>query len=502
MKSMRKFFLFLMICTSVLFADEKTDKSLPEFKAEFPKEVVSETKHSVTIDGKSIAYRAVAANMLLKEENGKPRANIFYIAYIKEGTTDYSKRPLTFSFNGGPGSSSVWLHLGLLGPRRVLMTDEGQAMAPPYKLVDNDNSMLDQTDLVFIDPVTTGYSRAVPGEDPKQFHGYQEDIETVAEFIRLYTTRNQRWSSPKFIIGESYGTTRAAGLSGYLQEHDGLYLNGIMLVSSILNFETADFNPGNDLPYLLYLPTYTATAWYHKKLPADLQSDLRKTLEQSEAFVYGEYADALMKGDHISVEEKHSTAERLARFTGLSTQYVEESNLRIPIFRFVKELLRTERHTVGRLDSRFEGRDADAAGESFEYDPSYAAIQGPFTASLNQYVRSELKYESDLPYEILTGRVQPWSFKNYENQYLNVAETLRGAINQNPHLKIFVANGFYDLATPFFATHYTFDHLGLEPDLRSNISMGFYEAGHMMYIHKPSLIQLKKDLTHFLQDAK
>jgi carboxypeptidase C (cathepsin A) len=503
---MYKFFALFMILTAFLFADEQPDKSpdksLPEFKAEFPKEVVSETKHSVTIDGKPIAYRAIAANIVLKQENGKPRANIFYIAYLKEGTTDYSKRPLTFSFNGGPGSSSVWLHLGLLGPRRVQMTDEGQAMAPPYKLVDNENSMLDQTDLVFIDPVTTGFSRAVPGEDPKQFHGYQEDIETVSEFIRIYTTRNERWSSPKFIIGESYGTTRAAGLSGYLEEHDGLYLNGIILVSSILNFETADFNPGNDLPYLLYLPTYTATAWYHKKLPADLQSDLRKALDQSEAFVYGEYADALMKGDRITAEEKRSAVEKLARFTGLSTQFVDESNIRIPIFRFVKELLRTERQTVGRLDSRFEGRDADAAGESFEYDPSYAAIQGPFTASLNQYLRVELKYESDLPYEILTGRVQPWSFKNYENQYLNVADTLRGAINRNPHLKIFVANGFYDLATPFFATRYTFDHLGLEPDLRGNISMGFYEAGHMMYIHKPSLIQLKKDLTHFLQDAK
>jgi len=487
--------------TAVLYADEPTDKSLPEFKAEFPREIVSETKHSITIDGKPIAYKAVAANMVLKAENGKPRANIFYIAYIKEGTTDYSRRPLTFSFNGGPGSSSVWLHLGLLGPRRTLMTDEGQATPPPYKVVDNDCSMLDNTDLVFIDPVTTGYSRAVPGEDPKQFHGFQEDVETVGEFIRLYTTRNQRWSSPKFLIGESYGTTRAAGLSGFLQDRYGLYLNGIMLVSSILNFETDEFAPGNDLPYLLILPSYTATAWYHKKLSVDLQSDLRKTLDQSESFVNGEYKDALMKGDRISADEKRTVIEKLSRLTGLSPEYIDESNLRVPIHRFVKELMRKERTTVGRLDSRFTGKDADAAGEAFEYDPSYAAIQGPFTAALNQYVRSELKYESDLPYEILTDRVSPWSFRQYENQYLNVAETLRAAINKNPHLKVFVANGFYDLATPFFATVYTFDHLGLEAELRGNISMGFYESGHMMYIHKPSLIQLKKDLAKFMESA-
>jgi carboxypeptidase C (cathepsin A) len=501
---MRKslFVLFLLITSFVFAAEETKDKSVPEFKAEFPKEMVSETKHSVTIDGKAIPYKAIAGNMVLKQENGKPRANIFYVAYIKDGTTDLGKRPLTFSFNGGPGSSSVWLHLGLLGPRRTLMTDEGLATPPPYKVVDNEYSMLDRTDLVFIDPVTTGYSRPVPGEDAQQFHGFQGDIESVGEFIRLYTTRSQRWASPKFLIGESYGTTRAAGLSGYLQQRYGLYLNGIMLISSILNFETSEFAPGNDLPYLLILPTYTATAWYHKKLAPDLQSDLRATLEQSKSFVNGEYKDALMKGDRLTVEERHSVAQKLARFTGLSEEYVDESNLRIPIFRFVKELMRKERTTVGRLDSRFMGKDADSAGESFEYDPSYAAIQGPFTAALNQYVRSELKYESDLPYEILTDRVQPWSMKEYENQYLNVGETLRQAITQNPHLKIFVANGFYDLATPFFATQYTFDHLGLDSDLRKNISMGFYEAGHMMYINKPSLAELKKDLANFVESSQ
>ena len=499
---MRTLFLFLFLITA-LFSyaadqEQQDTKSLPEFKAEFPKEIVSETKHSIKIGGQTISYRAIAANMVLKEETGKPKANIFYIAYVKDGVSDLSQRPLTFSFNGGPGSSSVWLHLGVLGPRRVLMTEEGDALPPPYKLVDNEYSLLDRTDLVFIDPVTTGYSRPVPGESPKQFHGYQEDIETVGEFIRLYTTRNLRWASPKYLIGESYGTTRAAGLSGYLQERHGMYFNGIMLVSSILNFQTARFNPGNDLPYLLFLPTYTATAWYHKKLPADLQADLRKTLDQVEAFVRTEYNHALAQGDLISAEEKRSCVEKLSRFTGLSPEYIDQTNLRIQIQRFVKELMRKERITVGRLDSRFKGRDADAAGEEYEYDPSYAVIQGPYTATLNHYVRAELKYESDLPYEILTGRVRPWSFKDFENQYLNVAETLRAAMNQNPHMKVFVANGYYDLATPYFATTYTFEHLGLEPELRKNISMGYYEGGHMMYIHLPSLAQLKNDLARFL----
>lgn len=494
------FILFLFLIHFAHAAEQQDSKTLPEFKAEFPKEIISETRHSVNIGGQTVSYKATAANLLLKDETGKPKANIFYIAYVKEGTRDFSTRPLTFSFNGGPGSSSVWLHLGVLGPRRVQMTEIGDALPPPYKLVDNEYSLLDRTDLVFIDPVTTGYSRAVPGEDPKQFHGFQEDIETVAEFIRLYTTRNLRWASPKFLIGESYGTTRAAGLSGYLQERHGMYLNGIMLVSSILNFETARFNPGNDLPYLLFLPTYTATAWYHKQLPPDLQQgSLKNALDQVEDFVRKEYWNALLKGDSLSAEEKQNYVQKLSRFTGLSAEYIEQTKLRIGIGRFVKELLRPERMTVGRLDSRFKGRDADAAGEFYEYDPSYAVIQGPYTATLNHYLRSELKYESDLPYEILTDRVHPWSFKGYENEYLNVAETLRGAMNRNPHMKIFVANGYYDLATPYFATLYTFEHIGLEPELRKNVSMGFYEAGHMMYIHLPSLAQMKKDLADFLR---
>lgn len=468
-----------------------------------PTEERSVTQHSVVINGQTINYTATAGTMILKEEKeekGEPKAkaSIFFIAYTKDGVENTGKRPITFSFNGGPGSSSVWLHLGLLGPRRVLMDDIGNALRPPYELVDNEFSLLDQTDLVFIDPVSTGFSRAVPGEKPGQFHHFKKDIESVGEFIRLYTTREKRWASPKFLIGESYGTTRAAGLSGYLQSRHGMNLNGIMLISTILNFQTARFTLGNDLPYILFLPTYTATAWYHLQLDDELQADLRRTLDEVEAFAEGEYALALMQGAKLSAEARANIVTKLARYTGLSETYIEQTNLRINIHRFTKELRRSERRTVGRLDSRFIGIDRDSAGERYEFDPSYSQIQGTYTGTINDYVRRELAYESDLPYEILTGRVHPWSYATHENEFVNVAETLRSAMSQNPYLKIFVANGYYDLATPYFATEYTFNHLQLDPSLQDNISMTYYEAGHMMYMHLPSLAQLKQDLDRFL----
>ena len=490
---------------------DKQAPKIEEIHPPVPKDVIVETKHSLTIEGSEIRYTVTCGTMVLKEEAEKkgdkegesegerPRASIFFVAYTRDGMDDPSKRPLTFSFNGGPGSSSVWLHLGLLGPRRVLLDDEGFAFPPPYKLVDNDYSLLDQTDLVFIDPVSTGFSRAVPGEKPKQFHGFKKDIELVGDFIRLYTTRYQRWNSPKFIIGESYGTTRAAGLSGYLQDRHGMYLNGIMLISSILNFQTADFHPGNDLPYILFLPTYCATAWFHHRLNQDLEKDLNSTLREVETFAQGDYSHALMQGDNLQGEERLQVIEKLARYTGLSKEYIERTNLRIGIFRFTKELLRHQSRNVGRLDSRFTGIDRDSAGEIFESDPSLNNIIGPYTATLNDYVRSELKFESDLPYEILTERVYPWSYAEFENEYVNVAETLRKAMTTNPHLKVYVANGYYDLATPYLATQYTFNHLSLEKSLQSNLRMGYFAAGHMMYIHIPSLIKLKAELVDFMK---
>lgn len=492
-------------------ADQETAPKPAEKSAEKPKqekktpaapeEKMVQTKHSVRIGGQEIKYTATTGTILLKLEDGTPKASIFYVAYTKDDVSDLTRRPVTFTFNGGPGSASIWLHLGAFGPKRVEMGDAGALLPPPYKLVDNEYSMLDVTDLVFIDPVSTGYSRAVPGESPAQYHGIQPDIQSVADFIRLYATRNRRWTSPKFLAGESYGTTRAAGLSGYLQQHYGMYLNGIILISSILNFQTAEFNRGNDLPYILYLPSYTAIAWYHKKLAADLQGDLHKAIDESRNFAAHEYTDALMAGDTLPAAKRTEVVRKLSRLTGLSAEFVDHCDMRIDLERFDKELLRSERRTVGRLDGRFTGIDQDAAGSEPDYDPSMAAIIGPYTAAFHDYVRGDLKFESDLFYEFLTGRVRPWSFEPYENRYVNVAETLRSAMTQNPFLRVFVGKGYYDLATPFFAADYTFDHLGLDPSLRAHVTGDYFEAGHMMYIHLSSLAKLKKDLAEFIQSS-
>ncbi|MFU8859192.1 MAG: S10 family peptidase [Cyclonatronaceae bacterium] len=476
---------------------------VPDATHAFPSETqLKVTKHQVRIAGQTISYTATAGTMKMKDEEGNHKADIFFIAYTRDGVNDMAKRPVTFSFNGGPGSSSVWLHLGALGPRRVVMSDKGEMLRPPFELTDNEYSWLDETDLVFIDPVMTGYSRPAPGEDKSQFHGYVEDIESVGEFIRLYTTRYERWASPKFLAGESYGTTRAAGLSAWLQDRHGMYINGLMLISSIMNFQTARFEPGNNLPYILFLPSYTATAWYHKRLSPDLQQNLWKTLHEVENFAHTDYALALMKGDQLSETERRRIVNQLAHYTGLSTEYVDNSNLRIHIRRFTKELLRKEGRTVGRLDSRFKGIDADNAGEFYEYDASYnGAIYGPYTATLNHYVRTELEYENDLPYEILTGRVRPWSYSNVENRYLNVAEDLRAAMTKNPYLSVWIASGYFDLATPYYATDYTVNQMGLDPTLRRNISLSYYESGHMMYIHMPSLQQFRQDFLSFIRKS-
>jgi carboxypeptidase C (cathepsin A) len=470
--------------------------------------------HSITIGGQPLEYAVTTGTLVLREESEKQgdqvgisegeraRAEIFFIAYSLRGVEDVSRRPITFSFNGGPGSASVWLHLGVLGPRRVQMDEEGRALPPPTQLVENEATLLVHSDLVFIDPVSTGYSRAVQGEKAKRFHGFQKDIESVGDFIRIYTTRQKRWASPKFLAGESYGTTRAAGLAGYLQRRHGMYLNGIMLISAVLNFQTLLFNAGNELPYILFLPTYAATAWYHQRLNTALQrKSLRELLDEVEAFTLGEYATALLRGAALEAAERARIVRRLAAYTGLAAEYVERSDLRIRDDRFVKELLRASGRTVGRLDSRFTGFDRDAVGETNEQDPSLAAIIGPYTAALYQYVRAELGYESDLPYEVLTDRVHPWSYATHENRYVDVADTLRQALATNPNLRIYVANGYFDLATPHFATEYTFNHLGIPSEQRANIRMGYYEAGHMMYIQRASLERLGAELAAFVQGS-
>lgn len=453
------------------------------------------------INGQQVRYTATTGTILLQSDDGKPRAEIFYIAYQREGVANRSARPLTFSFNGGPGSSSVWLHLGVLGPRRVVFPDGVQPPPPPHGLADNEFSLLDVSDLVFIDPVGTGYSRPAGEAKADEFQGVTQDVQAVAEFIRRWTTEHQRWNSPKFLIGESYGTTRAAALVDHLQNAEGMFFNGVMLVSSILNFGTARFDTGNDLPYITFLPTYAATAWYHGRIQP--KPPLESFLREARSFAETDYAQALMLGARLPEARAREIAQTLSGFIGLSPDFLLRANLRPSIQRFTKELLREQRRTVGRLDSRYLGIDADAAGETPSHDPNYTAILGPYTAALNHYLRSELGYEDARKYEILSGDVNRrwnWGAAN-GGSFVNTGEQLRSAMSRNPHLKVHVANGYYDLATPFFATEYTFDHLGLEPELRGNVTMSYYEAGHMMYSHEPSLVALGQALRAFVAEA-
>lgn len=475
--------------------DKETD-SKPK-----PEEPPVVTRHEMKSGGKILKYTVTTGYLPLANEEGRTEARIFFMAYALDRPAGGPARPLMFSFNGGPGSSSVWLHLGALGPKRVKMLDDGGLPAPPYELVDNEHNWLEFTDLVFIDPVGTGYSRAVKPADGKKYWGVTGDVQSIGEFIRLYLTRYERWSSPLFLVGESYGTTRAAGLSGFLVDK-GIALNGVVLVSSILNFQTARFTKGNDLPFTLFLPTYAATAWYHKQLPADLQAKpLRDLLDEVERFAATEYTDLLAKGDALTAAEREQLAARLARYTGLDPKYIENTDLRIEILRFCKELLRDEKRTVGRLDSRFKGMDLLAATERPDFDPSMAAIRPPYTAMLNDYVRRELGFKSDLTYHILGGGIGPWDWGSAGGGFADTSEALRSAFAKNPHMKLFVASGYYDLATPYFATEYTLRHLGLDPTLKSSIGTAYYEAGHMMYIHTGELAKLRKDVGAFVQGA-
>ncbi len=461
------------------------------------------THHEIHVNGKVLRYTATTGLMPIRNRNdGEIEANIFYMAYVLDGQTSAERRPLTFSFNGGPGSASVWLHMGAIGPKRVRMQPEGMMPAPPYQLVDNDYTWLDQTDLVFIDPVGTGYSRAVKNELKKKFLGVREDLESVGEFIRLYLGRSERWSSPLFLVGESYGTTRAAGLSGYLVEH-GIAFNGVMLISSVLNFQTLEFAPGNDLPYVLYLPTFATTAWYHKKLGPDVPQDYAKLRSEVESWASTSYAEALAKGDRLTGEERSAVIDRLSRYTGLSKTYIDQSDLRIDEPHFTKELLRDRKQTVGRLDSRFLGTDKSLISETNDVDPSLAAIRPPYTAMFNQYVRTELGYKSDLEYYILGGGFgfNEWDWGSANNGFVDTAQLLRDAFQKNPFMKVFVGSGFYDLATPYYATAYMFSHIGLSAKEHSQISLGYYSAGHMMYIQDESLAALRKDIGNFINGA-
>ncbi len=486
--------------------DEKPAAEDPgSSKAAEPADDLVTTRHSITADGAELAYTVTTGRMVLRLEGQtddkfdgqQAKAEVFITAYTAS-VDDASARPVTFAFNGGPGSSSVWLHLGLLGPRRVLMGDAGDLLPPPYGLADNPQTLLRHSDLVFIDPVSTGYSRAVKGEKPKDFHGYGGDIESVGEMIRLWTTRNGRWMSPKYLCGESYGTTRAAGLARYLQERYGLYLNGLMLVSAVLDFGTAEFIGGNDDPYVMYLPTYAAVAHYHGKHGSRPLSEVL-----AEAVEYGEreYRWVLGRGSRLTPAERAEAAARIAGLTGLSADYVDRVDLRPEHIRFLTELLRDRRQVVGRIDGRFTGWDTDYGREMWSSDPSIDAIVGPYTAALNHYVRAELDYSSDLPYESLTERVYPWSYKEFENGYVFVEDKLAAAMRTNPHMRVHVDCGYHDLATPYLAAEHSFAHLQIPAELTANIDYSYYEAGHMMYLHEPSRLAQSEELARFVRDA-
>lgn len=480
-------------------AESKTSGEPKAFEGRESEPVVK--KHAIRVGNRTLNYTTTAGYLPIRNsQTGELEARIFYMAYTLDDVKDISKRPLTFSFNGGPGSSSVWLHLGALGPKRVKMLDDGMMPPPPYELVDNEYTWLDLTDLVFVDTVGTGFSRAAKPELGSKFFSLNGDIESVGEFIRMYLVRNQRWSSPVFLVGESYGTTRVSGLINHLFER-GIALNGIMLISAVLNFQTLRFADGNDLPLVLILPSYTATAWYHKKLPQDLQSKpLEQVVEMARNFAINEYAPALLKIDRLTEAERKSLLEKMSRFTGLNQTFIEQNNFRIELQEFNKELLRDRRRTTGRLDSRFVGIDKDAAGDSPDFDPSLTAIRPPYTATFNDYVRRELGFYSDLEYYILGGGIGPWNW-NVTNNYADVAPSLKSAMSKNPYMKIFVACGYYDMATPFFAAEYTFSSMNLEPELKRNVVFSYYEAGHMMYIERNSLRKLKEDVANFINMA-
>jgi carboxypeptidase C (cathepsin A) len=452
------------------------------------------TTNTVTIAGQPVTYVAEAGMLPILAPTGSVRASVFYIAYTRAGQTNQAARPVTFCFNGGPGSSSVWLHLGALGPRRVKMNEDGTLPPPPFGLVDNEYSILDRSDLVFIDPVATGFSRAAKDEKADQFFGNSADLDSVGEFIRLWTTRHNRWLSPKYLCGESYGVFRAAGLADHLSSRYGMYLNGLILVSGALDFTTIF---GNDVPYPLYLPAYTAAAHFHKKLPPDLQADLPKALAEAREFAKGEYASALQQGDALSADEHKKVAAELARLTGLKPQVIEDNHLRVGADVFRKQLLHDEGLILGAYDARITGRDDDPASPTPDFDPSSAAVMGPFSAAMNAYVRGELKFEDDLPYEIFAG-VQPWNY-GAPNSYPSAGSQLASIMNQNPYMKILVLGGRCDLVCPIDTVHYALDHMPLAPAYRTNITYAEFDAGHMMYINLSDLKKLHTTIEDFLK---
>lgn len=461
-------------------------------------EKISQTSHAMRLDGRDLKYTATAGTLPIRLDDGKVSARMFFVAYTADGA-DVKTRPVSFLFNGGPGSASVWLHMGSYGPKIARMADEGFQPAPPYELVDNPNSLLDVSDVVFVDAISTGYSRVTPGTDASQFHGQDGDIRAFGEFVAEYLRVFNRYPSPKFLIGESYGTIRSAGLALELQSRHGIELNGVALLSALLTYQTLSPAPSNDIAYAIQIQTFAATAWYHKKLPADLQQKtVKQVVDEARTFALGEYMSALTRGNTLTDAEQKATADKLARYTGLSAKYILQANLRVDSGRFRKELLRDQRLVVGRLDGRFTALDADAAGERQEFDPSNTALAGPYVAAFRDYVKNTLKWESDLHYPT-SGNVRPWTY--VQNRYMDMTDALRQTMAKNPFLKVFVICGYYDMATYVGGIEFNLTHMAFDKQITDRVSFGYYEGGHMMYIRPSAHAALKKDTAAFIRSA-
>jgi carboxypeptidase C (cathepsin A) len=459
------------------------------------------THHQATVNGTTLKYTATAGRLPIKRGDGKIEAEMFFVAYTLDGA-DAAKRPLTFAFNGGPGSATIWLHMGALGPRRVALKPDGSLPAAPYRIEDNANTLLDKSDLVFVDAIGTGYSRAETTELSKKFWSVKGDVQAFSEFIRMYISRYERWNSPLFLFGESYGTTRSAGIAGELAE-EGISFNGITLLSIAMDFQTLEDSKTNDEPYVLLIPSFTMIAGYHHKLPADLQQDPSKARQEAEQWASGEYAQALAKGDALTPQERQQVVDHMARYTGLSKEVLDQANMRIDVPKFTHYLLLDQKVRVGRLDGRFTGPDPDGLLDTPFYDPTEADVLPPYTSVFNSYVRNELGYKVDMPYYVFPreGGGFKWEWGSAGEGFPSTATDLRHAIVRNPFLKILVMEGYYDLATPYYAANYTMQHLDLPEKFRSQISYATYEAGHMVYLPAEQLKKMRGDEGTFVDKA-